>query len=461
MGMNENFKYLSIGLPGDIERRKQYGDFDGAIRLIDARMEENVPEALKKCMRVERELMRRITDDYPFTKKEALEIIRRDIPSFSDAEFDAFVDGRKIDWIYIEGEPRYFDRFYETLLKVDRAFAERAGRATPKAQEDSESAQDKKYEDAAIADMKANGRTSWRFRIRAGVKIHDDVFIPGRKLRVWLPIPASAKQISDIVINGMSDFPHIIAPETAAQRTICFEAAPTENTEFFVDYSYTNTVSYVDAYHGAGKPGKYDFDLDELQPHVVFSPYIKELVKTLTEGLTDPLLKARAFYDFITKNVQYSYMRDYFGLTQIAENCARNLRGDCGVQALLFITLCRAAGIPAKWQSALAATPASVGAHDWAEFYVEPYGWLFADPSYGGGAVRSGNEPRREFYFGNLDPFRMVANREFQAGFEPDLKYWRGDPYDNQTGEIEYEDGCFPRDCFLRTQQMLEYKKLF
>ena len=35
--------------------------------------------------------------------------------------------------------------------------------------------------------------------------------------------------------------------------------------------------------------------------------------------------------------------------------------GDCGVFALLFITLCRIAGIPARWQSGLAVRPGRVG----------------------------------------------------------------------------------------------------
>ncbi len=46
-------------------------------------------------------------------------------------------------------------------------------------------------------------------------------------------------------------------------------------------------------------------------------------------------------------------MPEYFLLDDIAEYCAVNQKGDCGVQALLFITLCRIVGIPARWQSGL------------------------------------------------------------------------------------------------------------
>ena len=46
-------------------------------------------------------------------------------------------------------------------------------------------------------------------------------------------------------------------------------------------------------------------------------------------------------------------MREYYAIPNISEYCAVNQKGDCGVQALLFITLCRMANIPAEWESGL------------------------------------------------------------------------------------------------------------
>ena len=117
-------------------------------------------------------------------------------------------------------------------------------------------------------------------------------------------------------------------------------------------------------------------------------------------------------------------MREYFTIECIPEYCAINLKGDCGVQALLFITLCRMSGIPARWQSGLYATKYYTGCHDWAQFYVAPYG----------------DKERWNYYFGNLDIFRMPANSEIQKEFMPEKKWLRIDPIDNQRGEFEYED---------------------
>ena len=54
----------------------------------------------------------------------------------------------------------------------------------------------------------------------------------------------------------------------------------------------------------------------------------------------------------------------------------------------------------------------------------------------------------------------MVANCEFQHPFDPPMIHWRADPYDNQTGEIEYEDRSLRSREYERDQVMSEYKEL-
>ena len=101
---------------------------------------------------------------------------------------------------------------------------------------------------------------------------------------------------------------------------------------------------------------------------------------------------------------------------------------DQTIKALLFVTLCRCAGIPARWQSGLYADNNGAGCHDWAMFYVAPYGWLWADPSFGGSAFRAGAEERRNHYFGNLDMYRTVTVNTYQSDFEPASRFWRTSP---------------------------------
>jgi transglutaminase-like putative cysteine protease len=128
--------------------------------------------------------------------------------------------------------------------------------------------------------------------------------------------------------------------------------------------------------------------------------------------------------------------------------------------ALLFITLCRCAGVPARWESGWKAEPGFCGAHDWTQFYAAPYGWLYADPSFGAGAAREGNETRRTFYFGNLDCYRMSSNTAFQSDFDVPMKHWRADPYDNQVGEMELSSRGLRYEEFERTKEVLEFTEL-
>ena len=463
MNQNDDIRYLDIGLPEDIARLKAVGDIDNALRLIDMHLADpNTTAPLAACMRVQREIMLRLPRNYPYTFETAMACIRKDIPDFTEEEFHALEDMNKIGWIFINGERRYFKRFHQTLLKVNADYAARANiKDTGTSQGEDKPTEAVSMLDRSMNIMRERGSFGVHLRIRASIRINDDAFVPGKVVKVHLPIPAKCIQQSNIKLIAFSHEPKHICPEDAPIRTVYFEEKLNENVEFFVEYEYDNIAPYCDTYKlipDAEQPS--DFDTQEQSPHIVFTPYIKELVKELSAGCANNLEKARNFYDFVTTRVTYSFMPEYFCLESIAEGCARNLKGDCGVQALLFITLCRCAGIPAKWQSGFYSAPGDIGYHDWAQFYIAPYGWLFADPSFGGSAHRMGDSERNDFYFGNLDPFRMAANSELQADFDPPKTQLRIDPFDNQRGEAEYADvgiRWMDKECDWKT---IEMKKL-
>ena len=455
MNQNEMFRFLSVGLPEDIARRKAWGDLEGAIRLIDRELRrQDLPEALRNCMTVEREIMCRIPEDYPLTRADALAEVRQHIPDFTEKEFDERVDAGKIGWVYLNGEMHFFNRFFSSMCKAEPAFAQRAGVMMHGVESVTREEGEGRLDRVARL-MRQNGSMTNRIRIRASVRVKDECFLPGMFVRAHLPIPAACEQQSDIRIEKIFPETGRVAPEDAAQRTVCWEETMTENHPFVVEYSYLHTATYHDLSDVRADSVQPTFDTEEIAPHVVFTPYIHSLVDKLTKGTDNPLEKARRFYDFITLQMRYNFMPSYFILEDIAQSCARSYTGDCGVFALLFLTLCRCAGIPAQWQSGLTAEPDFIGGHDWVRFYIAPYGWLFADPSYGTAAVRAQNEERRRFYFGNLDAYRMVANREFQAPFTVPKQYWRMDPYDNQLGEIETDKRGLRSYEFERSKEIL------
>lgn len=479
--MNENqyFSYLDVGLPEAVEKMKLCGELEAAVDCIDQRLAcTNLPENLRYCLLAEREMIRRMPADFPYTRAEAMDIIRAEIPSYTEEEFDAAVACGQIRFIYLHGEMRIFGRFFASMIKSVPEFRARTKVALNGGESSGKGSKADLRLNRSMRIMKETGALANRITIRATVKVEDAAFKPGMLVRVHVPIAAACEQQSDIRVESMFPENGQIAPEDAEQRTVYWEENMQENHEFSVTYSYVHTAKWHDVEtvlrgmpmsQGAMqeqpclKPealAEFAKDTAELAPHIEFTPYIRALTEACAQGCTTPLEKAKSFYDFITKNFKYTYMPAYFTLDSIAENCARSFTGDCGVFALLFITMCRCAGIPAEWQSGFAAEPEFVGGHDWARFYAEPFGWLFADPSFGIGARRNENEERRQFYFGNLDPYRMVANRAFQAPFTVDKRYFRTDPYDNQYGEIETEDRGLRYDEYKRKAEIVSFEEL-
>ncbi len=464
MDLNENFRRLYVGLPEDIRRLKERGDFDEARAAIAARLSAAAaPEALRGCLTAQSEMIRRLPGQFPYSRAEAIALVRERVADFGGDEFDRLVERGGVKWIFLGGERRFFGRFFDTLCKVDANFARRAGVVPAGSEPPDENGESRL--DRSMRLVRERGMAV-RFRVRAGLRANDGVFRAGERLRAALPLPCACPVQSDIVIEKISPEPSFVAPEDAPQRTVTWDGRWTENPGFSVEYSFTRRGASVDFSRpparparplgGAPGPG----DLAELPPHLMFSPFIRDLARQLAGNADGALEKARAFYDFITLNVKYHYVPEYFCLEDIAAECARSLTGDCGVQALLFIALCRVSGIPARWESGLVTRPGFCSGHDWARFWAEPFGWIYADPSFGGAAVRDGSEARRRFYFGGLDPWRMAANSAFQHGFAVPWEGWRADPYDNQGGEMMSGGRGLEYDEFARVREVLSCREL-
>ena len=106
--------------------------------------------------------------------------------------------------------------------------------------------------------------------------------------------------------------------------------------------------------------------------------------------------------------------------------------------ALLYITLCRSIGIPARWESGWMLHPGEVNLHDWAETYFEGIGWVPTDPSFGRGTR---TEALADYYKSGLDVYRMAANEGVCGDFSPKKTFVRSETVDSQAGEVEWRGG--------------------
>lgn len=88
---------------------------------------------------------------------------------------------------------------------------------------------------------------------------------------------------------------------------------------------------------------------------------------------------ARKCYNWTNESITYGNMNT--GLHTIAQ-LMRTMTGDCGNFSSVFISLLRAKGIPAR--HVVMVHGQSDEFHVRAEFYVPAYGWIPADPTWGG-----------------------------------------------------------------------------
>ena len=452
-----DLSYLRYPLPPDVQRLFEAGEFSRMERVIAARLADSrTPETLKKRLTFQLAIAREIPASYPLTRSALLAQLQGAVRDFMPEELEALRDDGTLDWRYVEGEVRFRDNCLSNLLKTRPEFAQRAIDQTSIAASLAERAE----LDAMITRMKRKGHAHARFVLHEEMTVDSTRLTPGETLHIHLPLPVVGAQVVSAELLSSSHKPAFIADPEEPHRTAYFELPYQPGMTVSAELAYEIVAPYMKPDPAAVSNLQPDFDTGEEAPHIVFTPYIRALTKEIVGTERNPLLKARRIYDFITTQAVYRFMPPYMTVTNIPEYFLTGLRGDCGVQAVSFITLCRCAGIPARWQAGLYTTPREAGNHDWAMFYIAPYGWLYADCSFGGSAFRAGSEERRDFYFGNLEPWRLPLCVGFQQAFTPPRRFLRRDPYDNQNGEVETLSRRLDRSEYDTDCRVVSYEEL-
>jgi hypothetical protein len=148
------------------------------------------------------------------------------------------------------------------------------------------------------------------------------------------------------------------------------------------------------------------------------SPEIRSLARSIVGGETNPLAKARLLFLWVCDHLDYHYdPSDQSG----ALNALRSRSGDCTQYSLLYVALCRAAGIPARIVAGFIFAE-STGYHVWAEFYLPGYGWIPADAS-----KADAEDGRHELglYFAHLPNDRLVTSVGSNFPVAPSLPWAR------------------------------------
>jgi transglutaminase-like putative cysteine protease len=434
----------------EARRLMESGEFAKATELLDSGKPADTRAADEL-----REVMARIRVAYSTDADAMLAKVKRSIPEVIADDVERWRKTDQLQSRTIDGRIRYFNREPANLFRFcDEAIRRRipaAGKKSAWRLEDHLArviAAVRKGTGPEVVPIRQ--RVTYRLTVPAnapGVK-------PDRLVRVWLPFPQEYRQQKDVKLIRTSPKYDLLAEsskgnpptEGAAQRTLYFERRvddPPKSMTFEEVVEFTSSAYYPILDDAKAKPLPADFaegDLGERPPHIQLTPEVKQTVARIIGNETNPLAQARRIFRFVSDSIGYCAEEEYSTIPSLPTKALACHKGDCGVHAMLFITLCRAAGIPARWQSGWATLPIGPDMHDWSEFYVAPWGWLPCDttcPPYG---LQHSDDPAiRDFYFGHLDSYRMIVNRDFGRELIPAGRSLRSEPLDFQRGEVEID----------------------
>ena len=255
---------------------------------------------LRYRLLVEQERLRRMPTQYPWNRAEAFAKLQELVPDVTEAEFDDLELAGKIDFLYINGEKRYFVRFHKTLVKAIPDLVARSGGRTDGVSP---------WLDPMIAEIKAHGSLAYRITLKGAMHLEASAFVPDT-YRIHIPVPAHSAQQRDISIDAPGA---VLAPADAEARCAYWEKKldawerrsavlhlrqrdslrrPVERAE-----APCAAVSQCAA-RGACRFG------GGCAVSVRFTPYLKQLAAELSAGAEDDVHKAKHFYDFVQEGGQ-------------------------------------------------------------------------------------------------------------------------------------------------------------
>lgn len=172
------------------------------------------------------------------------------------------------------------------------------------------------------------------------------------------------------------------------------------------------------------KVGKYNTDdplykyYTRTQEFMELTPEVIDLAKIIIGKETNPYFQAKAIYTWCIENIDYVYPPN-----RGIRFCLPRRTGDCGSYSLIFTSLCRAVGIPARVVNGHWCCKQKKNYHVWNEFYLPNYGWIPADAT-DGRIVRDTPEklPGKGdmyYYFGNLDNGRFISSKGISIQLYP------------------------------------------
>lgn len=396
----------------------------------------------------ENDLHHRLLLDFNKTHEEVKAYIRHYIPDVTDRQMAEWEKSRALETMVLDGRKRYFHNAAPNLFRIDPACRTLKEKAEPPTPEDELTIN--RYQLPLLLQETRNTPLAQpkRMRVTYSLTVEADAVPDGETVRCWLPFPRTdVERQTDVKLLRTSEKKFKRSPRHAAHSTVYMEkkAVKGEPTVFSETFEFTSYGCHFGLTPENIKPYRKNSKLykeytSQRETHIRFTPRLRRLSDSLCAGEDNPLLRARRIFKWIDRNFPWASAREYSTIPCIPEYVLENRHGDCGQVTLLFLTLCRLSGIPARWQSGFMMHPDHRNLHDWGEVYFEGFGWVPADQSFGIPA-RASNEDETYFYLGGIDPWRLIVNSDYSRPLYPRKKYPRSETVDFQRGEVEWQGG--------------------
>lgn len=384
--------------------------------------------------------------DFNLTFDEALEAVRKDLPDITADQLRDFIALRYMEAKVIDDTLRIHRKSPRNLFLLNPELNGGARRRGDHASEARIS-----YADSVIAYTEGRNPLGGAHEVTYtfSIAVPYDEAIAGDSLRVWMPLPMESARQSKPEILAASPADYILSDSTkSVHNTIYFCAAAPNEPGDTARFEYTARFVTRGQYFSPDEINKrlrpynkesalYKKYTAMEAPHVV---RLDSLAKVIAGDETNPFRLSELAYDYIIGRFPWAGAREYSTISCIPEYVVREGHGDCGQVSLLYISLMRTMGIPARWESGWMLHPGEKNLHDWAEVYFEGIGWVPVDVSFGR-YTTSPDRAVQEFYSHGMDAHRFASNRGVCGELYPQKRFVRSETVDFQLGEVESSRG--------------------
>jgi transglutaminase-like putative cysteine protease len=391
------------------------------------------------------ERMRRIDLDFDQSRAQVLSRMQMIVPEVDDLCLTRWEAQHSVEYLTIDGQRRYFSRAAPNVFRVNpeaRGLKARQGLATnspvPFLRENL----------TEILAEHGRGGSAYlapkRFRVRYSIAVKPDAVPAGEVIRAWLPLALTTDRQEDVRLISAEPKPKRVSDGPALGSVYLEQAAKAgQPTRFAIVYEYTVRGCYRAIERDRVRPvDSNDVAvarwLGERFPHLGYTEELRRLSREVVGQLTNRYDQARALFLWVNRNIPWASAREYSTIDSLSQYALEHRWGDCGIQTMLFMVLCRLNGIPARWESGWT-TAGGQDMHDWCQIYLEPYGWLPVDCTFG--LMPTQDDRIRWFYFGNTDSYRLTVNSDYGQPLVPPKTFFRSEPVDFQRGEVEWRGG--------------------